>query len=330
MNKETKNIITKIVAGEFSLAASPVYSFKPEVLAIEEYKRCEGLFSRKALLPTNINLFDFEMNIAMLMEKISRTEAPKVEQLKALAVKIITDMYEVPECVVLSPELKTSLKIGDDTEEFPKINLTDKRKEELQGDVQKRLLLNGLVMGASMHIWKSAHHLVKDGIDEIHAGLFTMYEQYTSKIGMYIWMYCDIDAIIEASQIMDTSDGMTQMMTQGYEHLKVEEDGGCEIEAKAINFPVLLHELNKGVLDYLILNGINQDLTEEELAYVFTEADSFEHEIWHQYISPSLWVKLLEDLKVSPQELPEKIQELSLMKCEELTNYLIKIQVNEK
>jgi hypothetical protein len=183
-------------------------------------------------------------------------------------------------------------------------------------EIQKRIILNGLVHGAAMHIWKSAHYIIKDQIDELDPMLMVLYDQYTTSIGWLIWQMSPDNA-------QAAIDG-GNAMTQGFNKLEFEEHGEpeCSVHCHAVNFPVLLHEVTKGAMDYLICRGIPSNYSEDELRYYYAIADSYANEFWHYLMSPTVWTKLVEAAGVDTQELPMVIARLTQLSYHELTDVL--------
>jgi hypothetical protein len=103
-----------------------------------------------------------------------------------------------------------------------------------------------------------------------------------------------------------------------------------EIKASAMNFPVLIHELSKGVMDYLISVGIpttveGEDVNEEELRYIYKEADKYSEEQWHYFFGPTLWKYLLKTSGVGSQDLPSIISKMAKMNYLELADFCIDV-----
>ena len=113
-------------------------------------------------------------------------------------------------------------------------------------------------------------------------------------------------------------------MTQGFNKLEFDEEGEaeCKIRCVGVNFPVLLHEVTKGAMDYLICHGIPKDFSEDELKYYYAKADSYENEFWHYLLSPTVWTSLVDAAGVDTQELPLVIAKLTQLSYEELTDVL--------
>ena len=315
MEYNIDKILELVKVGDTPLSQNPVFSFNPESLILQEFQRCKSLYLSRSSLNNTLSLPDYQRAIIELMGYIFHKEMPHQKKLISIASDIIKDIYQLPRNVIINPHLKQDITISKHPNKL--ITVSNEEKEKLHPHIQKRLLLNSIVFGSSIHIWKTVYHIAKEEIENIYTGvvsLFDLYEKYTSLISIYVWNSVD-------PEVTDTNN----IIVQGKEEIRFNNDK-IELVSQAINFPVLLHEINKGVIDALILKGIDQNLSKKELEYVFQEADNYGNELWHQYLSPTLYVKLLEDWKVETKEIPKKITELCKMDYEELKNYMIKIQ----
>ena len=136
-----------------------------------------------------------------------------------------------------------------------------------------------------------------------------MYNKYAALIQYWNWkMY--YEPMFEQ--------GMAPVV-QGINKLNIKKK---EINAMAINFPILIHELSKGVIDFLISKGI-PDLPPEELKYIYREADNYAHEQWMYFVGPVLWRSLLKTSQLESSKLAPIISELSQMSYEDLSNTCI-------
>ncbi|GIV43864.1 MAG: hypothetical protein KatS3mg035_0987 [Bacteroidia bacterium] len=81
-----------------------------------------------------------------------------------------------------------------------------------------------------------------------------------------------------------------------------------------------MHEVNKGVIDYLICHGIPKHYSEEELVYYYSKADNYQHEFYHYLLSPTLWVDLLDVLHIESQFIPNVILQITKLSYSELTD----------
>lgn len=308
-----KNYIKRIDSKMFSLDLNKVYNYKPELLAFKEFSRCLNLFQSRnpGLSPS-----EGAGRIPGVQSLIIKAETPHKLKLENLAIQTIKDVYQVPDYVDLkgfiNPKLSFDTEQNDDAEPF--LDLTLDQKNKMRDEIQKRIILNGLVHGSSMHIWKGMFHLVSAELDEINSELKELYNYYTSTLGIAIWL-------MDPDSFQATIENNSQM-TQGFNQLKFDRQKGFggQVQAKAINFPVLLHELNKGVIDWLISSGIPKDYTPEELKYYYAKADAYENEPWHYTLSPTLWLELLETAQISNEDIPKLISRIVKLSYLELVD----------
>ncbi len=317
-------IVNRIDSKMFSLDGNRVYHYKPEVLASEEYKRCLELFERRLpqefALSTPQSIVSLQMRMSDMMNVIFTKEMRYVEELKQIAVDTIRSLFDIPEHVKILPDIDTGLNAnpdGQDDSPDPVLSLSPEEQRKMYQEIQKRIILNGLVHGAAMHIWKSAHYIIKDKIDELDPMLMELYDRYTTTIGYLIWQM-EPDAFQNAI-------GTGAATTQGFNRLEFEEEGEpeCNVHCHAINFPVLLHEVAKGALDYLICHGIPKHYSEEELRYYYATADSYENEYWHYLLSPTLWTRFLSASDLDTQDLPLAIARMTQLSYDELADVMI-------
>jgi hypothetical protein len=319
-----RGIIKKLDAKLFSLDANNVYSYKPEYLAGQEFKSVCDLFQRR--FGDEVKPSDVLLKVMGLFEYISRKEKPFIADLQNIAVEIIRDLYDVPEHVDLKAfiEPRIHLDTEQDNNPEPFLDLSLEQKNAMRDEIQKRVILNGLVHGSSMHIWKGVYYLVKDKLDEMNPQLVELYDEFTAGINFQFWM-------MNPDGIQSAIAGGSQL-TQGFNKLTFDQPGKPQatVLCKAINFPALLHEVNKGVIDYLICHSIPKHYSKEELAYYYSKADAYENEIWHYLLSPTLWSDLLATADVDSQEIPKIIMNLSKLSYQTLTEIFRIMMTDQK
>lgn len=318
-------IVNRIDSKMFSLDGNRVYHYKPEVLASEEYKRCLELFERR--LPQEFNLttpqsvIQLQMRMNDTMTIIFNKEMRYVEELKQIAVDTVRSLFDIPEHVKILPEIDSHLDIDNEQDDSPEpvLSLSSERFKFIMEEVRKREILNGIVHGCAIHIWKSVYYIVKDKIDGLDPMLMELYDRYTTSISWLLWQMSpdDMQNAIESGNAI----------TQGFNKLDFKEMGEaeCDIHCHAINFPVLLHEITKGAIDYLICRGIPDGLTIDELKLYYEKSDNYSNEIWHYLLSPTLWLKLIEILNLETQNLPLVIMKLTQLSYGELCEIFISI-----
>lgn len=317
------DITNRIDSKVFSLDGNELYHYKPELLAGEEYKRCLELFEKRLpseySLPTPNSVVRLQQQMAMIDKAMFNKEMKHIEELKQIAVDTIRSLFDIPEHVVILPEIGRNLDVNPEEQDDnpnPIISLEPEQQRKMYQEIQKRTILNGLVHGAAMHIWKSAHYIIKEQIDNLDPMLMKLYDQYTTSVGWLIWQ-------MSPDEMQAAIDSGTAM-TQGFNQLEFEKEGEpeCNVHCHAINFPVLLHEVTKGAMDYLICHGIPKEYNEEELRYYYAIADSYENEVWHYLMSPTIWNKLVESADVDTQDISLVIARLTQLSYQELTDVL--------
>ena len=308
-------IFQMIDLGKFKFGGSPLHPFCKQ-LAFEEYKRCEDLLVEKLgnrkILEDDINLHEnLSKRLEFIIAGIKRLEEPIKDDLIQAAQDIIQDLYDVPEHILFDSKIKDDIKI--EKEIPPRVNDIP---NDLDSEIHKRLLLNFIPHGSTMHIWKTAHHLIKKNISE---NLFLLYEEYSAVVSWMLWQLHPITFSHEIEK--------NNILTQGKSQCCFLSPGEIEatIEAEAINFPVLLHELNKGVMDYLISIGLPSQYSPEALELVYADADDISLEPWYYYLSPGIWQRVLAKENVAPNQIPTVVNKISTKNLQEIENYFISL-----
>lgn len=301
------SILTAINNKRFPFADNTFFGYYPAALAADEFNRCARLYSERAR-------GQGEMQAMLLMQELMVLEQPHALELCDLGVEIVREMYRVPEHLNLRAFLENSHEeqgdaFTDGDQEAEQELISEPRKRELYPYIQQRRILNSLVHGAAIHQWTEAFHIATDKLNDINPELLPKYNTYSAIVNYCNWM-TDHGAMM--------AQGM-QPVLQGYNKVDIPQQA---IKASAMNFPVLIHELSKGVIDYLVSHGI-PNIAPVELEYVYAEADKYSHEQWHYFFGPTLWRALLNCADVTTQELPSIISHISKMEYIDLSNLCI-------
>lgn len=319
--KPHASFIEAFDSGNFPFANHEIIGYEPGLLSFEEFERCVSWCKEKVARGNSLNGDMYTYNALQCWmaekERITEAEAPVKESLETIAKETIREIFNVPDDILLKSKIESNISSDlDEWEEDESIkkNMTAEQLQNLDCEIKKRILLNSLCHGAAIHIWKTAYYIVDVKIKDLNEELISRYDYYSALTSYLLWTF-DISTMVDMIK-------SNNQISQGMESVDIEKK---EIQALAINFPVLLHELTKGVIEYLISKGIPQDFTEDELRYYYSQADKYEDEVWHYYIGPSLWVKLIEALNVNTQELPEKISIISQMNYNNLVDLFIPI-----
>lgn len=297
----------------FPLDSNNVFNYKPEYLASKEFESTLNLANRR--FGSNYSFNSIKPKISGLFNFISKQETPYKKQLEILAIDTIKELYNVPDHINLNAIINKNIDLELDQDHNPNsfLELSLEKKNEMRDEIQKRIILNGLVHGSSMHIWKSVYYIVREKLLQLNPMLIELYDEYTAGVNLLFWSF-------NPGAIMGSIQNQEQL-TQGFNQVKFEHPGSKKVDigCEGINFPVLLHELNKGVMDYLICHGIPKEYSEAELIYYYAKSDLYENEFWHYILSPTLWIDLLETISLSPHELPSVVMKLSKLSYSTLT-----------
>lgn len=194
----------------------------------------------------------------------------------------------------------------------PEVNI--EVEEELADDLgkldlekAKRRLINNMIQGAS----KKGHymyHYVADGIREI-TGSENLINQYGILMSINDTLYWQLSD--EQMKMMMGNGGGGEPMIGGKQ--KVDRNSNPpKITVRGINFPVLVHELIKGVMELFSYHGAPED--EETFNAVQQSEDTLEKEMWDLRLGPAIWDRIR-------QQFPEEI--LTDENKFHLQNYLV-------
>lgn len=112
-----------------------------------------------------------------------------------------------------------------------------------------------------------------------------------------------------------------QECASGYSGVVSDGNGHLQVVAKAWIFPLLIHELTKGVAELVCVHGLNQIEDDELYTEVIEVADKIEYELWMMQSGSSLWRKFL---KAKTNEFPiaETLMHVSMLEPEVLEAFL--------
>jgi len=162
----------------------------------------------------------------------------------------------------------------------------------------KRTVLNAMIQGEAMK-GHYAYRLISDVLDRINPRLVELYGVAMSIAQMIPWLL--------PPQIQQQMAGNNPMVG-GKESIDVEKDEEGEdiavVRAEAIMFPILVHELIKGIGELGITTQFSPDeLGQKKADMVMGMQDTLVNELWDQRVGPYIYKKLRE---AYPDELFEE------------------------
>lgn len=235
------------------------------------------------------------MGMAMQsLQQLGRVQFQHKEYLENLAVDLVKKEMGIPEGamqfdakLVMSPlssaegmrpeseepdeeDVKAAFnhqdEIEDFVDEFEKFNL----------EKAKRRFINSLIQGAS----KKGHYmfeLVRDELDRLNPQLANMYGVTQSLMDHLYWVMPDMEGM--------AGSGEGQI---GQTEIDPETDPPT-VKARAMTFPLLIHELIKGVYEIFGTHGLPDDPKQAEM--IMGSEDTLPSEIWDMRIGPIFWEK---------------------------------------
>lgn len=253
------------------------------------------------------------MQMAMgLFPKISQIESNNKEFLENLAVELVKREMAIPEgALQFDAKLVSNMMsaaegmrgqseepspdevkdiFGEANENADELEAFMDAMEKFDQQKAKRRFINALIGGAS----KKGHYmyqLVADELERIHPELIRLYGMSQSILDHLYWIYPE-----DMSSMMASS-GEGQA---GQSEIDTETDPPT-VKARGITFPILLHELVKGVFEVLGTHGLPDDPRQAEM--VMGSEDTLPAEIWDLRLGPIFWEKFTESY---PDELFEE------------------------
>lgn len=213
-----------------------------------------------------------------LVGECMKTEAKHKKELEELAVKMIRREYDMGEDdVEIIAELTPSINIESVRKNPSPIMIEDMEFDNhdsvssANGEVYKRRFVNAMIQGAA----KKGHHMFHLADGELTGMNPTLPNKYSKMMAA-----ADLGYLTADDATPKASGGLVSVDYSGDKPV---------IHAQAMVFPVLIHELVKGVMEILSTHGLPEDdkLTE----YVLGKADFMNAEPWDMRLGPAIWEK---------------------------------------
>ena len=151
-------------------------------------------------------------------------------------------------------------KMEQDAEKASAVELTQGEEAELsaidillEADRSKACFINFITQGEAVNSWEM-FKIIKENLDKIDPRLIKLYELFSvaAHAGYFMMPFFDMNGAL------DTSAGMAKVNPQDG------DSDGYIIYAHGINFSVLIHEIVKGIYDYIGLHGKDQSSLDQE------------------------------------------------------------------
>jgi len=295
-----------------------------QVVASKRFKDVVDKFARYAGSRQQLrgeNAFRNLMMSAMrMMGSITQIEQQNKQYLENLAVDLVKKEMGIPEGKInfvakLVPmgSLNAAEDMQGEAEEYSEEEIKDAFEENTEDIIEftdafekfdmekaKRRFMNSLIQGAA----KKGHYmfeLVRNEIERIDPQLMNLYGLSMATLDYLYWIYPE-DMVMAASA---SGEGQA-----GQEEVDLTTDPPT-VKAKGASFPILVHELLKGVYDILGSHGLPDDPRQAEM--IRASEDTLPAEVWDVRLGPIFWEKFL---AAYPDKLFEEDQKM-------IQNYLI-------
>ena len=220
--------------------------FKPETMALLKGKSGESL---RDTLGTK-DLQQVVRRSAELVPEIIEAENGYRDHLELLAADIVTKAYPIIDYANIKIDAKivtmSDLKIPEESDEVP----VDQTPPEAQQ--AKRRIINGITQGASIR-GSFAFLLFRDYLDAFDEELVAKYNEI---LKLSFGIYDDENAIAMLlamiAQQQNSAGGSSEMVYD-------EDEEQFVIKARAICFPMLVHEIVKGLYEIVGTEGFGAD-----------------------------------------------------------------------
>jgi hypothetical protein len=248
-------------------------------------------------------------------------ESKHKKALEELAIKMIREEYNMGEdAVEIVAELTPNINI-EGTKKNPKPMPVEGMEFESHDDmvnatdeVYKRRFLNAMGQGAAK---KCNHmfHMVDDELTDMDPRLPNKYNKMMSAADYMYYVIPKMDNQVNG--------GVVRV------EFPTEQNPKAKIHAQAMVFPVLIHEIVKGVMELLSAHGLPKD--KNMANYVVNKADFLAAEPWDMRLGPAVWGKFTDKIPADDFGLKHHIySELASLPAKEFHNQMREIMAGTK
>ena len=251
--------------------------------SVEKVNRYMG---NTRVIQGNNPLNQLMMTVMQSMQQIIGIQMRNKEDLEQLAIKLVKKEMGIPEgAMQFKAELVMQpMGAAEGMQSEPELP-SEEEIEEFMGDMEnfnlersKRRFINSLIQGAA---FKGGHMyvLVSKELNKIDPSLLNLYGVSQSLMEHAYWIFPDMEGM--------AGGGGGQM---GQSEVDEETDPPT-VSAKAVTFPLLIHELVKGVYEIFGSHGLPDDPKQQEM--ILNAEDTLPSEIWDSRLGPIFWEKFM-------------------------------------
>jgi hypothetical protein len=226
------------------------------------------------------------MTVMQSMQRLIMIQMQNKKKLEDLAIELVRKEMGIPEDAMQFKAELVMQPMGpaggmQNEPEMP----SEEEIKEFMGDVEqfnleraKRRFINSLIQGAA---FKGGHmfNLVRNEINDINPQLMDLYTTSQALMEHAYWLFPDMENM--------AGGGGGQM---GQSEVDEETDPPT-VKGKAVTFPLLVHELVKGVYEVFGTHGLPDDPRQQEM--ILKAEDTLPAEIWDSRLGPIFWEKFM-------------------------------------
>jgi hypothetical protein len=271
-----------LVLKKHSLGKHPIFpegdesTFEEKIMG-ERFKEVVNRYKRAHDVDVIDNKNVFKEMMPMVYETMG-LEAKHKKELEKLAEKMIREEYNMGEdAVEIHAELVSEINMVG-TKKNPKpmaVEVEFNNHDEMAGaneEVYKRRFVNAMIQGAAKKT-NHMYHMVDDELINLDPRLLN---KYTKMMSAADYMY-----YIMPEMENGVSGGIVKVQFPTASNPK------AVIYAQAMVFPVLIHELVKGVMELISAHGLPKEKRIGE--YVINKADFLAAEPWDMRLGCGIW-----------------------------------------
>ena len=251
--------------------------------SVEKVKRYMG---NTRVIQGNNPLNQLMSTVMQSMQQIIGIQMRNKKELEQLAIKLVKKEMGIPEgAMQFKAELVMQpMGAAEGMQSEPELP-SEEEIEEFMGDMEnfnlersKRRFINSLIQGAA---FKGGHMyvLVSKELNNMDPSLLNLYGVSQALMEHAYWIFPDMEGM--------AGGGGGQM---GQSEVDEETDPPT-VSAKAVTFPLLVHELVKGVYEIFGTHGLPDDPKQQEM--ILNAEDTLPSEIWDSRLGPIFWEKFM-------------------------------------
>jgi hypothetical protein len=190
-----------------------------------------------------------------LINELKKLEKPHIAELELLSEVIIKDLYGIVNDNKIEIQAKIVDSVNLEYENTEDVGNSDEKQIDIDStfpDEVKRRIVNSITQGGAVR-GAFSFYLFKEYLDDINPSLV---EKYNSLLKSVFGIYDDDNAIAMLLSAVAQKSSAAGGLSEGYYD---EETEMFVIKAQGIVFPILLHELIKGVYEIVATEGFTSD-----------------------------------------------------------------------